>query len=130
VPVVLLGRSRSPLTGVACLVWFLGYQQFENHVLQPTIVGEAVNLSPPVTMMAALIGGSTAGVPGALVAVPLAGLVKAVYLELRGAPTAPTDRDESHPGRFARLRRLRRNRPARPDPPEGQDQETPDKRTM
>ena len=91
VPFVLLGLSRSPLTGVVCLVWFLGYQQFENHLLQPAIVGQAVNLSPPVTMMAALIGGSTAGVPGALVAVPVAGLVKAVYLELRGAPTAPTD---------------------------------------
>jgi len=58
-------------------------------------------------------------------AVPVAGLVKAVYLELRGAPTAPTDRDASHPGLFARVRRLRRNRPAQPDPPEVQDQETP-----
>jgi predicted PurR-regulated permease PerM len=125
VPFVLLGLSRSPLTGVICLVWFLGYQQFENHLLQPAIVGEAVNLSPPVTMMAALIGGSTAGVPGALVAVPVAGLVKAVYLELRGTPTAKTDRDESHPGLFARLQTLRRKRPARPVSPRGQDQETP-----
>jgi predicted PurR-regulated permease PerM len=125
VPFVVLGLSRSPLTGVACLVWFLGYQQFENHLLQPAIVGEAVNLSPPVTMMAALIGGSTAGIPGALVAVPVAGLIKAVYLELRSAPTAKTDRDDPHRGLMARLQTRLRRRPARPDPSEDQDQDTP-----
>jgi predicted PurR-regulated permease PerM len=116
VPFVLLGLSRSPMTGVICLIWFLGYQQFENHLLQPAIVGEAVNLSPPVTMMAALIGGSTAGVPGALVAVPLAGLIKAVYLELRGAPTARTDGDESHPG-LSPVCEPGDGRPARPASP-------------
>jgi predicted PurR-regulated permease PerM len=125
VPFVLLGLSRSPLTGVACLAWFLAYQQFENHLLQPAIVGQAVNLSPPVTMMAALIGGSTAGVPGALVAVPVAGLVKAVYLEVRGAPTAQTESDALHPGLYARLQTRLRRRPARPVSPPDQDQDTP-----
>jgi predicted PurR-regulated permease PerM len=124
VPFVLLGLSRSPLTGVICLVWFLGYQQFENHLLQPAIVGQAVNLSPPITMMAALIGGSTAGVPGALVAVPVAGLVKAIYLELRGAPTASAA-DESHPALLTRLLHRGRHRPAQPDAPADQDQDTP-----
>ena len=43
---------------------FLGYQQFENNVVGPAIVGSAVNLTPPATMLAALIGGAAAGVPG------------------------------------------------------------------
>jgi predicted PurR-regulated permease PerM len=103
VPFVLLGLSRSPLTGLICLAWFLLYQQFENHLLQPAIVGEAVNLSPPITMMAALIGGSTAGVPGALVAVPLAGLLKAIYLEVRGTSSAHAHRDDSRRSWLARV---------------------------
>ena len=43
---------------------FLGYQQFENNVVGPAIVGSAVNLTPPATMLAALVGGAAAGVPG------------------------------------------------------------------
>jgi predicted PurR-regulated permease PerM len=83
---VLLGFAHSPTAGVICLVEFLLYQQLENHVIQPTIVGEAVDLSPPITMMAALVGASAAGVPGALVAVPLLGAAKVLALELRPPP--------------------------------------------
>jgi len=35
-------------------------------------------------MIAAFVGGAVAGVPGALVATPLLGTVKAIYLEARG----------------------------------------------
>jgi predicted PurR-regulated permease PerM len=83
---VLLAFAHSPTAGVICLVEFLLYQQLENHVIQPTIVGEAVDLSPPITMIAALVGASAAGVPGALVAVPLLGAAKALALELRPPP--------------------------------------------
>jgi len=62
-------------------------------VIQPAIVGRAVNLSPPATMMAALVGAAAAGVPGALVATPLLGAVKAIYLDSRGqAPEQETER--------------------------------------
>ena len=63
---------------------FLGYQQFENNVVQPAVVGSAVNLTPPATMLAALVGGAAAGVAGALVATPLRGAAKALYLDRRG----------------------------------------------
>ena len=57
----------------------------------PAIVGSAVNLTPPATMLAALIGGAAAGVPGALVATPLLGAGKAVYLASRGMLPPPKD---------------------------------------
>ncbi len=81
---VILALTKSPLTALICGVVFLGYQQFENNVVGPAIVGSAVNLTPPVTMLAALVGGAAAGVPGALVATPLAGAAKALYLDRRG----------------------------------------------
>lgn len=83
---VVLALTQGPRTGVIALVVFLGYQQLENHVVQPAVVGKAVNLLPPTTMLAALIGGAAAGVPGALAATPLVGTVKAIYLELRRGP--------------------------------------------
>jgi predicted PurR-regulated permease PerM len=52
-------------------------------------VGRAVNLSPPATMLAALVGGAAAGVPGALVATPLFAASKAVYLDSRGQMPEP-----------------------------------------
>jgi predicted PurR-regulated permease PerM len=80
---VALGTTQGVGTGVACLVLFLAYQQLENHVIQPLIVGRAVKLSPPATMVAALVGVSAGGVVGALFAVPILGAVKAIYLSTR-----------------------------------------------
>ena len=86
VPFVLLGMTQGVGTGLACAALFVVYLQIENHVLGPLLVGQAVRLSPPATMTAALVGVSAGGVVGALFAVPLAGAAKAVYLELRPEP--------------------------------------------
>jgi predicted PurR-regulated permease PerM len=91
VPFVLLGFTRGAGTGIACLAIFLVYQNLENHVLQPVIVGRAVKLSPPATMVAALVGVSAGGVVGALFAVPILGASKAIYLALRAERAPPDD---------------------------------------
>jgi predicted PurR-regulated permease PerM len=79
IPFVVLGFTRSPLTGIICAVLFIAYLQVENNVIQPIVVGKAVKLSPLVTMLAALIGVGLGGVLGALFAVPLVGAAKALY---------------------------------------------------
>lgn len=86
IPFVLLALTQGPTTGLICAVFFVVYLQIENHILQPLLVGQAVRLSPPATMTAALIGVSAAGVVGAMVAVPLVGAAKAIYHELRPPP--------------------------------------------
>ena len=104
---VLLAFSTSPLKGVIALVIFLSYQQLENHIIQPTIIGRAVHLTPPTTMLAALIGGAAAGVPGALVATPLIGAAKSVWLDVY-------DKDEPDipkPGKPTLVSRFRRSDP-------------------
>jgi predicted PurR-regulated permease PerM len=83
IPFVLLALTHSAGTGIICAVFFVLYLQFENNLLSPLVVGRSVDLSPPATMTAALVGVSAAGVVGAMVAVPLLGAAKAVYLELR-----------------------------------------------
>ena len=91
VPFILLGLSRGPGTGAACGLVFLVYMNIENHLIQPLLIGNAVKLSPPVTMVAALIGVAAGGVVGALLVIPVVGAVKAVYLELRRPPATPAD---------------------------------------
>jgi predicted PurR-regulated permease PerM len=114
---VLLGLTKGPTTAVICVAYFLAYQQLENHVLQPVVVGEAVDLSPPATMLAALIGASAAGVPGALLATPLVGVIKAIYLEVRDPGRARREAARRHTRgprrlRAALMRRVRRRAPS------------------
>jgi putative heme transporter len=84
VPFVLLGVTQGAGIGVICAVVVILYLQLKHQVLQPVLIGQAVKLSPPATMTAALVGIASGGVVGALLAVPLVGAAKAVYLELRG----------------------------------------------
>ena len=62
--------------------FFLGYQQLENHVLQPLVYGRTVELSPLAVLCAVLIGAQLAGILGALLAIPVAGSLLAIGREL------------------------------------------------
>jgi predicted PurR-regulated permease PerM len=99
----LLAMSQGLGTGLAALALFLLWLNVENHLIQPSIVGQAVDLSPPVTILAVLVGGAAAGVPGALIATPLVGTLKGLYFELRGI--TPTRRGSERPGGVSRLAR-------------------------
>jgi putative heme transporter len=92
---VTLALTQGAFTGALALVLFVAYMSSENYLIQPTVVGRAVNLSPPTTMTAAIIGGTAAGVPGALVATPVVGSVKAIYMAARhGADDEGDDEEE------------------------------------
>jgi putative heme transporter len=80
---VLLAVTQGAGVGLIALAIFLVYQQLENHVLQPLIIGRAVRLSPPATMVAALVGVAAGGLVGGLFAIPLLGATKAIYLSTR-----------------------------------------------
>ncbi len=64
------------------IVFFVAYQQFENHILQPLVYGRTVQLSPLSVLCAVLIGAQLAGVFGALLAIPVAGSLLAVGREV------------------------------------------------
>jgi predicted PurR-regulated permease PerM len=70
---------------VRCLIviaFFVAYQQFENHVLQPLVYGRTVQLSPLAVLCAVLVGAQLAGILGALLAIPVAGSLIAVLREV------------------------------------------------
>jgi predicted PurR-regulated permease PerM len=64
------------------VAFFVGYQQFENHVLQPLVYGRTVQLSPLAVLCAVLVGAQLAGILGALLAIPVAGSLLAVIREI------------------------------------------------
>ena len=67
---------------VVVVVFFIAYQQLENHLLQPLVYGRTVQLSPLAVLCAVLIGAELAGILGALVAIPVAGSLLAIGREV------------------------------------------------
>jgi predicted PurR-regulated permease PerM len=61
--------------GVACLIYFLIYQQIENYLIYPRVMQRSVKVPGSVIVIAALVGGSLLGIVGALLAVPTAAAV-------------------------------------------------------
>lgn len=69
-----------PWQAFVMLLIVVGVQQFEGHVLQPFIVGNAVKVHPLAVVIAVAAGGFLAGIPGALFAVPLVATVNATVV--------------------------------------------------
>jgi len=67
--------------GIVVVVFFILYQQVENHLLQPVIYGRTVQLSPLVVLISILIGAELAGIIGALGAIPVAGSIQVLLLD-------------------------------------------------
>jgi len=64
--------------GIAVVVFFIVYQQVENHVVQPIVYRETVDVRPLVVIISILIGAALLGVLGALVAIPVAATVQII----------------------------------------------------
>jgi predicted PurR-regulated permease PerM len=79
--VVAVAFLHSPTAGIVMIVFFVLYQQFENHVLQPLVYHRTVALSPLVILISVLIGAELAGVLGALAAIPVAGAIQVLILD-------------------------------------------------
>jgi len=78
VVVTLVALSHSTSAAIIVFCFFVGYQQVENHLLQPLVYGRTVELSPLAALIAVVLGAQLAGVVGALFAIPVAGSIRAV----------------------------------------------------
>ena len=72
---------HSIAAGIVVVVFFIVYQQFENHLLQPVVYGRTVQLSPLVVLISVLIGAELAGILGALGAIPVAGALQVIVVD-------------------------------------------------
>ena len=83
--VVAVGAAflHSVRAGIVVIVFILIYQQIEDHLLQPVIMGRAVRLSPLTVLLSILVGAELAGIVGALLAIPVAGIIRVLLREFR-----------------------------------------------
>jgi predicted PurR-regulated permease PerM len=82
--------------GIIVLLFFIVYQQIENHLLQPLVYSRTVQLSPLAILISVLIGAKLAGILGALAAIPVAGTVQVLlraWLAERRKPDTTSEKE-------------------------------------
>ena len=83
IPAVLISLFLEPTWKlVVCLLFFGALAQLENIYLAPRVMKSQVGLSPLVTILSLLAGGTLFGVVGALLAVPLAAAARVLIIEI------------------------------------------------
>jgi predicted PurR-regulated permease PerM len=90
---------ESTTAGIVVIIFFVLYQQLENHVLQPLIFARTVKVNPLTVLIAILIAVELAGILGALLAIPVAGILQIIARDiwdtrrghLKDQPTVGTD---------------------------------------
>jgi predicted PurR-regulated permease PerM len=91
---VLLALTRGWLVAVIVLAYFIVVHIIEGDVVGPRIVGKTIGLHPVVSMAALIAGAELFGIPGALLASPVAGVIQAFLVAIW------TEWRETHPKEF------------------------------
>jgi len=82
IPAVAVAATVSPQKALLVIIFFVVQQQLENHILVPKIMSRQVGVSAVTVIVALLIGGSLAGIAGAILAVPTAAILQVVASEI------------------------------------------------
>jgi predicted PurR-regulated permease PerM len=77
-PAVLVALAVDPTRALVVLAYALVIQQIESNILVPLVMRETVGVSPLTVLLGILIGSTLYGLPGAFLAVPIAGAVQVV----------------------------------------------------
>jgi predicted PurR-regulated permease PerM len=104
IPIVLMALTQGFHAGIGMLLWIIGIHALEAYLLNPKIMGSHAHIHPVIVAFALLAGESTFGFVGALFAVPVAGILIAVFNSLHervlhpaggpvAAPVAPRDEE-------------------------------------
>ncbi len=86
--VAIVALSVSPAALVVFLIVMVVYQQIENYILQPTIIGKAARISGFTVLASVLAFGALFGLAGAIIGVPIAAGIQIVVEELTAARRA------------------------------------------
>lgn len=71
IPAVFLILIINPIQALWFIVFILCLQQFEGNIIYPRVVGNSVGLSAIWVMLAMIVGGSTLGLIGMLIGIPI-----------------------------------------------------------
>jgi predicted PurR-regulated permease PerM len=82
IPTIAIAFLHGTGSGVAMVIFYIVYQQLENHILQPVVMSRTVHLNPLLVLLSVLVGVELAGFVGALLAIPAAGAIQVIVRDL------------------------------------------------
>ena len=80
--VSLVALSKGLPVGIATACFYIAYRFLEDYLLNPRVMKHTVRVTPGLTIIATLIGGSLLGIIGALIAVPIAATIQLLLQEV------------------------------------------------
>jgi predicted PurR-regulated permease PerM len=83
IPALLIAFTISPSAMAFVFILYFFIQEFENHLIVPKVMEKSVGLHPVITIFAALIGGQLAGIPGIILAVPVATIISIILEDVK-----------------------------------------------
>jgi predicted PurR-regulated permease PerM len=93
IPAILVALATDPISAIWVALVFFAIQMIENLILVPRISGKSVQLHPALVMLVLVVGGQLAGIWGMIIAVPVAAVIRDVflylYLRLLDEPLSP-----------------------------------------
>lgn len=82
IPTIGVAFLHSTGAGIGMLVFYIVYQQFENHFLQVAIMSKTVQINQLFVLISVLVGVELLGIVGALLAIPAAGVIQVIARDL------------------------------------------------
>ncbi len=83
VPAVLVALFTNPISAIWVILLFVALQQLEGHFVAPQVFRISLRINPILIILALLIGYQLYGIAGALLALPIAAVVRQTVLYLR-----------------------------------------------
>ena len=77
----LIAYPVSPVLAIIVIIFYLIVQQIENNLLVPKIMQKAIGLPPAIIIVGILVFGNLLGTVGALLAVPILGIIHVLFEE-------------------------------------------------
>ena len=83
IPPIVVALATQPIAALWLLIAFVLLQQIEGHIVAPQVFRISLRINPILVILALLIGYQIYGIPGALLALPVATMIRATALYLR-----------------------------------------------
>jgi len=84
IPALIIGFGLGFKAAITITILYIIIQQIENNILVPYVMSKSLDLSPFLVFVVMFIGASLGGIMGIILAVPLTGIARIIYIEYLG----------------------------------------------
>lgn len=82
---ILVGFTKSTITGILTLISCIIIQAIENYILQPVIMSKTISISPVLIIISLLLFGNLFGIVGMIIAPPITATIKVFCIYIKEA---------------------------------------------